>query len=341
MISLAGLSAAYPGYQQAENTQAVTEQNQAAAREASIKLLGQQVLGRAFAQQQPNQPMAPPPGQASVPADPSPAAAPPGPAGAPPAASPTPAPAPSAQPAGASGMPEISLQGLTQRIMATTPQVRDHPEILMAALERAAPLLDRQSREDLAEMRKQMTTERLKQTGELAQARIDAAKAAEQGKNDRFQQREARLAKFAESREGQALQRLDLQRQALEQRAAQARTVEERQRLALEARTLHQKATEILQANNMFSGLSESDRKQLLADRAQQVETFITGLRNMGQAAPAAPVGPAAAPAPAQAEPKPAPTGTPAAPLPGFIKDGWKFKGGDPGKQESWERVGA
>src|SRR4029453_7648141 len=224
-MNLSGLSAVYPGYSAQENATATTEQNQAAAKEAANKLLGAQVLGRALTGAQPppqapnpGQPPAPPPGQASVPNAP-PQAAPPVPSApapqAPPAAGPPGAPV--AQ--GGGGMPEISLEALTKRILQTTPQVQSHPEILMAALERAAPLLDRQSKEDLAELRKQMQVQRLEQTGELARARIEAAKAAEEGKNRRFDTREARLAASTAVRQDQGYQRLQLQAQALAERA--------------------------------------------------------------------------------------------------------------------------
>lgn len=170
MLNLGGLSAAYPGYQAAEATQATTETNQAAAKEAALKLLGQHVLGRALTGAPPDQgPQPPAPGQPSVPSAPQGGgpAAPPVQGG----LAPTPAPAASVAP---SGTPEITLQALTQRILATSPRVKDHPEVLMAALERAAPLLDRQSKEDLAELRKEMSTQRLSQAGELARARQES-----------------------------------------------------------------------------------------------------------------------------------------------------------------------
>lgn len=167
-MNLSGLSAVYPGYMAAENTQATTEQNQAAAKEAANKLLGAQVLGRALTGAQPpapspGQPLAPNPGQASVPNQP-PMRPPQGypmqqgaPAMAPGVASQPaqgPAGAPVAQ--GGGGMPELTLQSLVQRIIQTTPQVQGHPEIMMAALERAAPLLDRASKDQLYELRQEM-----------------------------------------------------------------------------------------------------------------------------------------------------------------------------------------
>lgn len=177
MLNLGGLSAAYPGYQASENLQATTETNQAAAKEAALKLLGQHVLGRALTGAQPDQgPQPPAPGQPSAPSAPQgggpagPGAipnpmqqAPPAPPqGGPPGQAPGPgvSSAPTA-PAGGTGMPEITLQGLTQRILATSPRVREHPEVLLAALERAAPLLDRQSKDDLYELRKQFQTQQL------------------------------------------------------------------------------------------------------------------------------------------------------------------------------------
>lgn len=192
MISLSGLSATYPGYAAQEDQTAKTQANQAAAREAAIKLLGAHVLGQALVGQGPQPPA---PGQASVPSAPSavpgaagptsvggaplppPPSAPPG--GAPqvpPAVPPGPAaqpPAPVAPAAGgAPALPEISLQGLTQRILQTSPGVANHPEILLAALERAAPMLDRQGKEDLAEIRNQFTMQRI----QSAKDRLDEAK---------------------------------------------------------------------------------------------------------------------------------------------------------------------
>lgn len=350
MLNLGGLSAAYPGYQASENLQATTEQNQSAAKEAALKLLGQHVLGRALTGAQPGQgPQPPAPGQPSMPpapqgggfagsgAIPNPMQqAPP----APPQGVPGQAPSPDANsaPAAPSGMPEISLQGLTARILQTSPRVREHPEVLLAALERAAPILDRQSKEDLAELRKDYQKQIATQRTESAAARLEEAKrwhnqtsddrrygvdtragtasTAEEGRNarsttteegkntrsgarlertdrrlDQADEREARISKFAASREGQALEKLDLARRSLEQRIGSAQTREDRERLALELRTNHQKATEILQANSVNSSLKPLERKTLLQERAQQVEEAITRLRGKSsQPATTAPV---------------------------------------------------
>src|ERR1700753_3069800 len=110
MVSLAGLSATYPGYSAQEaataktndtkaNTDSTTIDNQIKARDAAIKMLGANVLGKAISGGQAG-PQAPPPGQASVPNTPPapPAAIPPPQAQQAPQGSPPPAPS---QPAAA------------------------------------------------------------------------------------------------------------------------------------------------------------------------------------------------------------------------------------------------
>jgi hypothetical protein len=303
-MNLSGFSAVYPGYQAAENTQADVEKNQAAAKEAANKLLGAQVLGRALTGAQPppapnpGQPLAPPPGQASVPNAPPAQVAPP--------AAPAPQAPPAAGPPGApvaqggGGMPEISLEALTKRILQTTPQVQGHPEILMAALERAAPLLDRQSKEDLAELRKKMQEQRLQQTGELAQARIEAAKAAEAGRQGRFDAREARLAASTAVRQDQGYQRLQLQAQALAERAQATGDKKALGEWRATVDAMHKRATEIIQSNSVNSNLSKADKDALLLEQRQGYETAISGMRERmgattptgGTAAPGAPAAP-------------------------------------------------
>jgi hypothetical protein len=184
-------------------------------------------------------------------------------------------------------MPEISLEALTKRILQTTPQVQGHPEILMAALERAAPLLDRQSKEDLAELRRQMQTARLQQTGELAQARIEAAKAAEAGKQGRFDTREARLAASTAVRQDQGYQRLQLQAQALAERAQATGDKKALGEWRATVDAMHKRATEIIQSNSVNSNLSKTDRDALLAEQRQGYEAAISGMRQrMGSTTP-------------------------------------------------------
>lgn len=321
MLNLGGLSATYPGYMAAEDQQAKTQQNQASAQEAALKLLGAQVLGRAMVGGQPGQgPQPPAPGQASVPAGGAPAAG-----AAPPAqGGPAAAPAPQGAPAAQGGIGELDLPTLTKRIIATTPQVQGHPEILLAALERAAPILDRQSREQLVELRKEMQTQRLSQTAELAKARLDQAKAfhdqasadkaaAEAGKNDRFSQREARLSASTAVRQDQSYQRLELQKQEAERKIQQGGDKQALSQWRAIVDAQHKRATEIIQSNSKMSDMSPEDRKALLDEQRAGYEEQIAKMRGMvSQPSPGpgtpSPAGPAAgapgvAPPPAASAP--------------------------------------
>lgn len=181
MLSLAGLSAAYPGYQAAEKTTADTQINQARARDAAIKLLGANVAGAALAGQQ--GPQAPPPGQASVPAPrptmpapmapaavtaPQGAPAPPvpnvpAPAASAPAPAATPAPPAAQSPPAAGGTGKLSLQGAVQQILRTSPGVTNHPEVLLAALTHFSDLgiLDTEAESKVAETNKLPTLTRI------------------------------------------------------------------------------------------------------------------------------------------------------------------------------------
>lgn len=183
MISLAGLSATYPGYEAAQDTTAKTELNQTKARDAAIKLLGQQVLGATLAGS--NGPQAPAPGQASVPAPrpapvaagvppPSPGVQPSGPAG--PAPQP---PAPAAPAAGgASPVAKMTLQQMTQQILQTAPGVAGHPEVLLAALNHAKSLglLDSAAEAQVDEIGKQHTMNRVAAAKDHLKAVQEAAK---------------------------------------------------------------------------------------------------------------------------------------------------------------------
>ena len=150
MISLSGLAQTYPGYAAQEDQTAKTakthEETQIAAtkaRDAAIKSIGQTVAGAALAG---NGPQAPAPGQPSVPAAPPPGpptaqppqGAPPVPQGSPPPMSQGAPPQPPAGPPPVAGGAPVSfkmgLQPAIAQILKTTPNVANHPEILLSAL---------------------------------------------------------------------------------------------------------------------------------------------------------------------------------------------------------------
>lgn len=319
-MNLSGLSAAYPGYQAAEATQATTEANQAAAKEAMLKLVGDKARERGFihlltgqAPPLPGQgPQPPAPGQPSV------SSAPQGgvPAQAPVQGGPAQTPAPVGSPAPyqppiqrntETGQPEVSLQNLTKSILAANPGIQNYPGAFIHALDGAKQYLDRQGQSDLADAKMELQKQSLKQTGELAQARIEASKAAEAGKQGRFDAREARLAASTAVRQDQGWQRLEQQKQDIERKVQQGgdRTALSQWRSIVDAQ--HKRATEIIQSNSVMSGLKDEEKKALLAEQRTAYEEQIAAMRGkMSQ-----PFGPASTAAPAPAASAPAADSTP------------------------------
>ena len=198
MISLAGLSATYPGYEAAEDqkaktdkTIAETQKNQTVQREAAIKLLGASVAGQALAGGAPG-PQAPPPGQASVPAPrpmplqgvpppPTPQGAPPLPIpqGGPPPGPPMPPPQPQAAAPMGTAPNKLGFQDAIKRVLQASPQVSNHPEILLAALNHMKDLgiLDPEAETQIADIHKQHTLNRI----EAAKGHLDALKSTAPG----------------------------------------------------------------------------------------------------------------------------------------------------------------
>lgn len=251
-ISLAGLSATYPGYAAQQEQDAKTaasnaeaSANQGKARDAALKLLGAGVLGKALMGGDQG-PQAPPPGQASMPAPrpmppPAPTAAIPPQAAAVPQGglppSPQPPPAVSApagggappaapQAGGAAKLPEISLQGLTQRILETSPGIRNHPEVFLAALEHAKPFLDQQSKADLQEIQQNFTLQRIQMAKDrldyAKQAHEDALKVHAQVSQDRGAARDVANDRLDTVRAAQDIKQQQLERQKARDAAAAA-----------------------------------------------------------------------------------------------------------------------
>lgn len=287
MINLGGLSAAYPGYQAAEATQATTETNQAAAKEAALKLLGQHVLGRALTGGQPDQgPQPPAPGQPSAPGAPQgggPAAplAQGGPA-------PTPAPAASAEPA-TGKMPELTLQGLTERILATSPRVKDHPEILMAALERAKPLLDQQGQADLADLRERQLgeTKRYHDILDSERGRVAAQNDKKIEQRDKAleqsAEREKRLAASAAISGDIRYQRLKVAQDDLDRKIKNGAFSQNMAAGKAEADAAWRYEQTYLKSNNAFTVLEDKEKEKFLADAKARYDARIQALEASGK----------------------------------------------------------
>ena len=201
LSGLGGLSAAYPGYMAQEDQTALTRLNQLKQKEAADNMAVLPIVGRGVQHlltgQTPGQPgggpQPPAPGQPSAPAAPPPqAGGVPMPQPRPPEAGPQangqmPQPVPQAPPMPPqaapykppikyntdTGAPEVTLQNAAKSMLAANPGLENHPELLVRAL--SHPLitqaLDRQGREDLADMRKEMATQRM----QMARERLDEA----------------------------------------------------------------------------------------------------------------------------------------------------------------------
>jgi hypothetical protein len=168
------------------------------------------------------------------------------------------------------GPPEISLPALTNRILQTSPGIRNHPEVLLAALERAAPMLDRQGKEDLAEAKNKFTEQRLELAKDAlreAQRNHDMQNQGRTRAADQRDIREARLATGAQVRQDQAYQRLFVQQQALQAKVAQTNNANDIKKLHEITQAMHNRATDILKANNQFTTLSDEDKASLKAEQ--------------------------------------------------------------------------
>lgn len=198
-----GLSAVPKGYMDADAQQVGTDINRLKLDEGQYAQQGAHALGRAlFMAAQPGAmpmpppigggPQAPPPGQGSQPSqfDQPPGQMPPPTGGGqqmpfmggmptagppqPPPQAPNPAGAPSAgpsgptaQPAGGRPMPQFDLQTVISKIQQANPGIE--PRVLLAALERASPILNQEAKIQLAQLGMQMKGENL----DIREANLD------------------------------------------------------------------------------------------------------------------------------------------------------------------------
>ena len=379
LSGLSGLSAAYPAYMAQEDQSALTRLNQLKQKEAADNMAVLPIVGRGVQHlltgQTPGQPgggpQPPAPGQPSAPAAPPPqAGGVPMPQPRPPEAGPQangqmPQPVPQAPPMPPqaapykppikyntdTGAPEVTLQNAAKSMLAANPGLENHPELLVRAL--SHPLitqaLDRQGREDLADMRKEMATQRMQMArerldeagrwhdmvhGDKSAAREDTKewRDAQGSRSDRrldqTDTREGRLAANSAIRNDVLTQRLQMQQQDLQ------RKIEAGDRGAALAQwravtdALHKRATEVIQATSIASNLKPAERQALLDEQRQAYEAQIASIRGgvKGGATntpdPAAsPTAPGATPAPGAASP-PAPPGGPAPPPASMLRPG-------------------
>ena len=385
MVSLSGLSAVYPGYQQADSNDAQTRLKKAQATGAETELAGDAAFGntlKMFQQQVPGaQPMpgvqgqgppmgpqmaqgpqAPAPGQPSVPMRPQQPMQPQMPQGGQPPMGGAPA-----QPQGQPQMQQPGMQGgqgqLDWRvIMGKVAQANPNapPQVLAAAVNKFLPLMNQQAQMEWKNVSLALAAQRANTGQESADTRrdqgnqrIDIQKGAEERRteqgdrrldqgdtrNDMAADREKRLAAASTVRQDQGYQRLDMQRQDLERKVIQGndRQALSQWRAVLDAQ--HKRAQEIIQSSNFGNTMDAKDKKNLLADQDQAYRAAIEEMRNKtGRSTPEG-----NKPAAGGKVESRAPQGNPASPVvppqPGELRDGYRFKGGDPAKPESWVKA--
>lgn len=310
MVSLAGLSAVYPGELAAQGQSQQNDLRQIQIDQAQAEVAGKQALGKVFQQMvpgaQPNMPppsqqmapQAPPPGQPSQPAQ-SPPQAPPGPATggarAPQAGMPVGAPPGGAQPQGGppgGGQPspqmqdKFDLKTAAQAIAKANPGIQ--PRVLVEALNAALPYLNAEAKQQVLEMRQQMQQENLNLRQRSIEQRENQFNTREERLHDenearqkRFDTRESRLEAKQAIQNDQAVARLSLQQKGLEYKIAsgdKAATMKQWRDIADAKRKAALAAAAIYSVNN---GLDDTQKAKLLKDVNAAAEEEITNMRNM------------------------------------------------------------
>lgn len=162
-----------------------------------------------------------------------------------------------------------------------------------------------------------------------------------------FKQREDRLERGLQLRSDTTWTRLDQQKQAAEQRvrAGDRRQAVIEWRATVDAQ--HKLAMEKIQATSVNNAMKPADRQKLIEDQNAWYRGEIEKMKNLttqrgnltdqgeptGQTTEDLPRtnAPPAAPA--------APAGAPVPPKPNEVRDGYRFKGGNPADPQSWEKV--
>lgn len=376
MVSLAGLSAAYPGFQKAQGVDLQNRMQQAQVTNAETELAGQAAFGntlKMFQQQVPGaQPMGgqmpaagapqqgpqpPMPGQASMPRQ--------DPLGGPAIGMQPPMPAPPQQP---QGMPQGSPQGGGQMqgqldwrvIMGKVAQANPGapPQVLAAAVTKFLPLMNQQAQMEWKQMqlwlmaqRTEQGQQRLDTQREQGSERMDIQRGAEERRTEQGQQRleqggkridlaqerERRIAASNVVRQDQGYQRLEMQKEETLRRREQGDRRIDVTRIRAEIDAAHKRATEVINSYSMMNKLKPEERKALLKEQRDAYDQDIERLRGTtGRSTPEANKPAAEGKTGDRVAPG---TSHPVAPQPGQIQDGYKFKGGDPGKPENWEKV--
>jgi hypothetical protein len=240
---------------------------------------------------------------------------------------------------------QLDLRTIIQQVVQANPGVKD-PRVIAAAVDKFLPIMNAQSQQQWRQIGLQLraaTVEQGQQRVDQGQQRVDqgeqrvgiaqqnadtsagrAETAKDQGQQriDVSKGREERLSGQAKVRQDQGWQRLELQRKGLERQIVEGkqRNYLGQWRQMLDAQ--HKRAQEIISSQQ--AGMGGDERTKLIKEEDQFYKGQIEEMRGkLGEG------GNSAAPS------------APDVPKPGDVRDGYKFKGGDPSKQESWDKVGA
>lgn len=273
-----------------------------------------------------------------------------------------------AGPQGPQGAPQaqqpLTWQQIAQAIKQQNPGVDDLA--LAHAVDKFVPLMTQQSQADWRQQRMELQYEISRMRDETmrrnADVRATTADAAETGRtrrsdqtddrvrdrmdqqDEQFKARENRLERGLQLRSDTTWTRLQQAKEAAQARIAQGdkRQAVSEYRAALDAQ--HKLAIEKIQASSINNQMKPAEREKFIKDQNDWYTGEITKLRNLatqrGNVSDEMPadkstvIPTAPSVAPAQAAPA-----APPPPKPGEVRDGYRFKGGNPGEATSWEKV--
>jgi hypothetical protein len=344
MVSLAGLSAVYPGELAAEGQSQQNDMRKMQLDQAQAEVAGKAALGKVFQQMVPGAqaggpppppqqmgPQPPPQGQPPQPMQPPqpPPQGMPGPAAGgargPQAGMPVGAPPGGAQPQGGPPGGGGGQQGMEGRfdlktaaaaIAKANPGIQ--PRVLVEALTAALPYLNAEAKQAVAEMRQQMQQENLglrqqsiEQRENQFNTREERLRDEDKQKQARFDTKEARLEAKQTIQQDQNVQKLALQQKGLEHKIAagdKTATMKMWRDIADAKRKASLAAASIYSVNN---GMDDKQKAKLAKEVNDSAEEEISNMRNMqGSSTPTggtAPAGGGKTDARAGDQPKPIP----------------------------------
>lgn len=227
---------------------------------------------------------------------------------------------------------EAGRQGRTNQQLATRTQLARESEAGRQGRFEAGEA-GRQGRFEESEAGRNARTETLEAGREnRSAAGRDLQREALTQRQSQFEQREARLTEALGLRQDQNYQRLEIQKRSLEERirSGQARESITQWRALVDAQ--HKLAMEkILSAGPGM--MPPKERQELVKTQNAWYNKQIEDMRSIAGRSTGGATETGATPTTPKAQERAG------APQPGAVKDGFRFKGGDPGDQKNWEPV--